>query len=276
LFNSTVLEVGIGLIFCFCAVSLIVSSINEGISSFLKLRGKYLLKSIQTLLNEHSGGGLVLALYQHAGFNPLSNGTESSVHEMDKLPSYVEPRQFALALTEVLQSKAQVPTDLNTAICSIPDKQLRELLTNMYRRAGADVAVFETELANWFDRSMQRLSGAYKRTLQWWTVLIGFTLAALLNIDALHMFQVLWAHPALVNNLSAAQLADASGAFKGLTAGSLPIGWDKSPLYYGTNELLVMMAGWAITASSTLFGAPFWFDLLQKVTNLRGTGPKVQ
>jgi hypothetical protein len=146
----------------------------------------------------------------------------------------------------------------------------------MYRRAGADVAVFETELANWFDRSMQRLSGAYKRTLQWWTVLIGFTLAALLNIDALHMFQVLWAHPALVNNLSAAQLADASGAFKGLTAGSLPIGWDKSPLYYGTNELLVMMAGWAITASSTLFGAPFWFDLLQKVTNLRGTGPKVQ
>ena len=276
MFNSTVLEVGIGLIFCFCAVSLIVSSINEGISSFLQLRGKYLLKSVQTLLNEHTGGGMVLALYQHAGFNPMSSGTESSVHQMHKLPSYVEPRQFALALTEVLQSKAEVATDLNTALCSIPDKQLRELLTNMYRRAGADVAVFETELANWFDRSMQRLSGAYKRTLQWWTVLIGFTLAALMNIDTMHMFQVLWTHPALVSQLSATQLTDVHGAIGGLTAGNLPVGWEKSPLYYNTQELLVMMAGWAITASSTLFGAPFWFDLMQRVVRMRGTGPKVK
>jgi hypothetical protein len=276
LFNSTVLEVGIGLMFCFCAVSLIVSSINEGLSSFLKMRGKYLLNSIQTLLNEPSGGGLVLALYQHAGFNPLSSGTESGVHQMDQLPSYVEPHQFAVALTEILQSRSEAATDLNTAICSIPDKQLRELLGNMYRRAGADVATFEAELAKWFDRSMQRLSGAYKRTLQWWTVLIGFTLAALMNIDALHMFQVLWSHPALVSNLSPAQLADASSAFRGLNAGSLPIGWEKSPLSYEGGQLAIMAAGWAITASSTLFGAPFWFDLLQKVTNLRGTGPKVK
>jgi len=276
LFNSTVLEVGIGLIFCFCAVSLIVSSINEGISSFLQMRGKYLLKSVQTLLNEHSGQGLVLALYQHAGFNPLSNGTEASIKQMPKLPSYVEPRQFALALTEILQAQSETTTDLNTAICRIPDKQLRELLGNIYRRVGADAARFEAEVATWFERSMQRLSGAYKRTLQWWTVLIGFSLAALLNIDALHMFHVLWTHPALVGKLSSAQLVDVNTAINGLTAGSLPIGWEHPVLSYSPADLLQMAGGWMITASSTLFGAPFWFDLLQKVTNLRGTGPKVK
>jgi hypothetical protein len=32
--------------------------------------------------------------------------------------------------------------------------------------------------------------------------------------------------------------------------------------------------GWLITATAALFGAPFWFDLLQQFIRLRGTGPK--
>ena len=35
-------------------------------------------------------------------------------------------------------------------------------------------------------------------------------------------------------------------------------------------KLALMTMGWMVTALSTLFGAPFWFDLLQKATNLRG------
>ncbi len=34
-----------------------------------------------------------------------------------------------------------------------------------------------------------------------------------------------------------------------------------------------MIVGRLLTASAALFGAPFWFDLLQNVTNLHGTGP---
>jgi hypothetical protein len=33
------------------------------------------------------------------------------------------------------------------------------------------------------------------------------------------------------------------------------------------------IVGWVITAFSTLFGAPFWFDLLQTVVRLKGSGP---
>jgi hypothetical protein len=29
-----------------------------------------------------------------------------------------------------------------------------------------------------------------------------------------------------------------------------------------------------ITAATTLFGAPFWFDLLQRAVQMRGTGSK--
>src|SRR4029078_3632217 len=34
-------------------------------------------------------------------------------------------------------------------------------------------------------------------------------------------------------------------------------------------------AGWLITAFAISLGAPFWFDLLNKVTQLRGTGTRV-
>lgn len=45
----------------------------------------------------------------------------------------------------------------------------------------------------------------------------------------------------------------------------LPLGWSTfTPL---------SIFGWIVTAS-VLFGAPFWFDLLQRLVNLRGTGPR--
>jgi hypothetical protein len=31
--------------------------------------------------------------------------------------------------------------------------------------------------------------------------------------------------------------------------------------------------GWVITALATLFGAPFWFDTLQQIIRLKGSGP---
>ncbi len=283
MFNSTVLEVAIGLIFCFCSVSLIVSSVNEGISSFLKLRGKYLLEGLKTLLNDRTGTGLVLDLYNHARLNPGGTGTAAGVEELHGLPSYVDARQFAVALNEVLQAASGTPGDMLAAIEHVPDVQLRGVLRNMYQRAGADLQRFEAEVAYWFNNAMDRLAGDYKRTMQWCALLVGFALAVLMNIDALHLFKVLWAHPALMLQVDTTPLLDAHSALANLNATSLPIGWERPPFTYEDgalawtytfSECAQMAAGWAITASSTLFGSPFWFDLLQKVTHLRGTGPK--
>jgi hypothetical protein len=105
-----------------------------------------------------------------------------------------------------------------------------------------------------------------------------------MNIDALHLFKVLWEHPALMSQVDATQLRDAHSAMQNLTVTSLPIGWERPPFTYAdgvfgwtysASPFAQMAAGWAITASSTLFGSPFWFDLLQRITHLRGTGPKV-
>lgn len=52
----------------------------------------------------------------------------------------------------------------------------------------------------------------------------------------------------------------------------LPIGWSNKK--YTASEILNMITGWIVTILAISLGAPFWFDLLNKVANLRGTGPK--
>jgi hypothetical protein len=60
---------------------------------------------------------------------------------------------------------------------------------------------------------------------------------------------------------------------------TLPVGWphgillDKDRGWIGWDAFGVAFLGWLITALSTLFGAPFWFDLLQTFIRLKGTGP---
>jgi len=34
------------------------------------------------------------------------------------------------------------------------------------------------------------------------------------------------------------------------------------------------LIGWLISGLAVALGAPFWFDLLNKLVNLRGTGPR--
>jgi hypothetical protein len=54
---------------------------------------------------------------------------------------------------------------------------------------------------------------------------------------------------------------------------TLPIGWEAFPPKLSA-DFALQVAGWMITASTALFGAPFWFDLMQRVVRMRGTGAK--
>jgi hypothetical protein len=55
----------------------------------------------------------------------------------------------------------------------------------------------------------------------------------------------------------------------------LPIGW-RNPggvQAYLIEHHIVAVLGWLLTALAASLGAPFWFDLLNKVANLRSAGP---
>jgi hypothetical protein len=101
--------------------------------------------------------------------------------------------------------------------------------------------------------------------------LIALTLAVVLNIDAIHLFSTLWKHPSLVAALPASvSVGGTEQVFNELKV--LPVGWGAAPALDLT--LIRRIFGWLMTASSALFGAPFWFDALQKIVHLRGSGTK--
>lgn len=271
MFGSSVLEVAVGLCFCYASVALIVSTVQEGLASALHLRARTLLDGIKSMLNDPQFNGLARALYAHALVNPHDDGTAGNQCALQAKPSYIEPAHFAIALPDTLQSIPGDYVQLGRDIDALDDPQVRDALQAMYQRAGGDLQLFRQALAGWFDSAMERVSGEYKRRSMLVSVLLSMLLAILFNIDSIHLFRTLWQHPALAAQVLAAPSAIDQRTIDALF--SLPIGWNTFPPVFN-GDFLLQAAGWTMTAASTLFGAPFWFDMLQKVMQLRGTGAK--
>ncbi len=271
--NSTTLEVAIGLVFCYASVALIVSSINEAIASALKLRSKSLLTGVKTLLNDPTFTGLALNLYNHGLVSPHDSGTATDEKALSNKPSYIDSQHFAIALIDSIQTKTGDFIQLGADINAIPDPQIKQLLQGIYARASGKIESVHAELATWFDSSMDRLSGSYKRRSQLCCFIIALVIAALFNIDSFHLFATLWQHPSITAGITPPA---SSKDIPWEMLMSLPIGWtDGTTLSSAASAInFSQSTGWLVTASATLFGAPFWFDLLQKLVRLRGTGNK--
>lgn len=277
MFNSTVLEVAIGLVFCFASVALIASSIYEAISSWLNLRSKTLLSGLSELLNGHTDSGqkLLLSIYNDALAHPAGSGDATELRELRNLPAYIPSKNFALAFIHSIQSSSEALESLEPAIHSIKNDQLKLMLLNLYRKSEGNLNHFQHELAVWFDSGMARVSGAYKKQAQVWCFLIALVVAVGFNIDCVHLFKTLWLHPASVAQLSLSESNDVFKAQAYAQLQILPVGWNGE---FQWSKLLKPSAivGWLVTASATLFGAPFWFDILKTLVRLRGTGRKPQ
>lgn len=271
MFNSSVLEVAIGLTFCYATLALIVSTLQEALASALHLRAHTLLDGIKTMLNDPRFNGMARALYNHALINPHDDGQLTTQGSLKHKPSYIEPLHFAIALIDSIQKIPGKIDDLGRDIDTLRDPQLRRALQGIYLRANGNYQLFQDGIAAWFDSAMARVSGEYKRRSLLVSVLLSFLLAVLFNIDSLHLFKTLWQHPALAAQITAVPTAADRETIDLMFA--LPIGWSRFPPQFDASFVL-QFAGWLITSASALFGAPFWFSTLQRVMQLRGTGAK--
>jgi hypothetical protein len=214
------------------------------------------------------------------------------------------------------------------AALSVISPEVNQTLNALFLHIEEYLTQGETELARarknverWFDDSMDRVSGAFKRYSQTMALLIGFLLALFLNIDSISLTLYLWREPAvrqvLAQNAANFELPqeqleanpeEALQNFRNQFAGlSLPIGWgftrvpslalidSNCQLFpgegqsfgipvigsnlcitppYSNNQanLALKTLGIVITALAARQGAPFWFDILKRAVNLRGTG----
>jgi hypothetical protein len=104
MFGSNSLEVAIGVTFIYLLLSLVCTTINEGIASIINQRGKTLFEGVKNLLNDPNFTGLAQQLYTHglvAGISPRT----TNPNKAKRLPSYMSSQTFALALLDLLASK---------------------------------------------------------------------------------------------------------------------------------------------------------------------------
>jgi len=311
--GSTILDVAIGLIFVFLVMSLIITAVSELIASWLKWRATNLEEGIRKLLQPSSKGGTVAGdltekLYAH----PLVN----SLSKPGGKPSYIPSRTFVVSLLDVLaklnNEAPKAKEDLKGFIDQIPNEDLKRALNTLSEEAGHDLEKLKENIEIWFNNSMDRVSGWYKRRTQLVHVLLGIVFAFGLNVDTFLIGKTLANDSALRDSLvaQAQELAkekpepgtdakkEIQERIKQLGGLGLPIGWSDQPVE-GLREwpgwlpgtkvkshadsditwgalwwqtLRFHIVGWLLTAFAASLGAPFWFDLLNKFMNLRSVG----
>ncbi len=216
MFNSAVLDVAFGMIFVFLAVSLAASAVTEAIAGVFNLRSKTLVQGIKDLLNDQNFDSLAAQIYQHALVNPRNDGTGTTEAALKKnAPSYVQPIQFANALIDILDTGkpttstpsgghpgrmvrgnvASMAAAINYVVPAAANPQINSMLLAIVNRTGGNIALMKDEISAWFDNSMDRLSGFYKRWVQLINFLTALILAGVLNISAIHVAKVLWLQP---------------------------------------------------------------------------------
>jgi hypothetical protein len=267
MFGSTVLEVAVGLTFCYASVALIVSTLQEALATALRMRPRCLLDGIKSMLNDPDFSALAGAVYAHALVNPHASGAPVDPHSPKGKPAYIAPAHFAVALIDSLATIPGNRAQLGRDIDALADPQLRRALQGIYQRAGGDQQMLEAAVAAWFETAMERVSAAYKRRAMMISLLLSLLLAVLFNIDSIHLFRTLWQHPALAAQIHAAPALADPGALQALW--QLPIGWQSFPPQFD-DRFVLRLAGWLLTASTAIFGAPFWFNLMKKSVDVRG------
>ena len=144
--------------------------------------------------------------------------------------------------------------------------------------AGTDLQQLQLNLEAWYNSAMDRVSGWYKRSSQFILLLLGLVMAIALNINSMHIGSMLY-HDRTERDLMVASAQRASSAppmnYQAAAAdiGDLDalIGW-----HLGVGAELQQnggsdAVGWLLTAFAVSFGAPFWFDLLNRLIVIRST-----
>jgi len=329
---SAILEVAIGLAFTFLLLSLITTWVNEWIAQKLRLRGKDLKKAIGNLLKDPPDylkdpkkyledhpeyKPYVESFYNHPLIKSLS---EQKDGEVMHLPSYIPSRTFALVAFDVLfpdenqESLAnKTSAELESLIRMVPHPDTQGALLTFLKSGTTKLESLGSSAEIWFNDTMDRMSGWYKRRASLISLIVGLVLAVGLNVDTFTIADALWREPELRASVTAyvEQHVDeyapkeeeqkdvdipVDDLREALASLELPIGWTTE---YGpkTREMieyaketgqnvylavvvgwLMKLFGWLLTGLAVSQGAPFWFDFMSKFLSVRSSGvvPKVE
>ena len=291
------LQVVIGLVFVLLLLSLLATTVMELLASVMALRGKNLEKALRNMLAYTDKDEKLLTAFKE---NSLYKQMGSKYGKSSRSPSYIKDETFQSILMDIIL-KGEGVDKLEAKIEELPDEDLKNVLKQFLREADNNVDVFRVKVQGWYNNVMDRASGWYRRYTQKILVGVGFLIAVIFNADTLAIYERLESDPdtlqkvvnlaedfvdskdtLAVNAIADPKFEASLDKLKGLVDNQietvrspLGLGW-KNVVWeeVGWWDAVTKAMGWIVTALAVSLGAPFWFDLLRKLVNIRSSGNK--
>lgn len=311
--GSIAIDVALGLVFIYTLYSLFATTLVEVIATIFQTRARFLEKGIKRMLDDDTQPVFAKEFYQM----PLIKYMASGLWKIFNKPAYLKARNFSQAMLQLLKDQSQEGAatldKIRAALEARQDTQTGKYLLNLLNDAENDLEKFKEKLETWYDDTMARVSGWYKRRTSLITFIVGLVLATIFNVDSFQIVNKLSKDPkareqyvqlagqlaadttfandstvrdSLIKNLNTLQLyasqsIDVLGTKRiNCTANTTSTAvmtngksmssrhcWLKALWYSSWDNFW----GCLITAIALSLGAPFWFDLLNKIVKLRGS-----
>lgn len=239
---NSLIQIALALSVLYTLFSLLTSVFNEWVSRCWGIRRKFLHEELDRLL----GAELAARMRSH----PLFKGQRAGAEE-GKDPCYLSPQLFALIFLDLTVDFAPSPTpgypgtvSIKSSLC---DPQSITLAESVIMHS-SNLDAIQARVMKWFELSMEQVSGRYKRAIQIVSVMFAFVICAAANLDTARVAWALYCH-----------------------ANTYPIGWPGN-IPQSSVDFLMRIPGILISTSAVSLGAPFWFDMINKLVNLRQTG----
>src|SRR5215204_428119 len=310
---AIIIQVAIGIIFVWIILAIITSQIQEWVASILAWRANMLESTIVQILGNPT---IKDRVYNH----PLIKGLHTSHGK--RRPASLPQDKFALILFEEVMNSDITIKDAKNAFDKLKKNvatlktmdgrpelkdfavSLDTLLIGIEEKADdANHAITEARMRveSWFNNSMERLTGAYRRRVQIVAIIAGISVSAVLNVDTGAITTTLWRDPlirqavvaqanqlpppetteSIAPNEQARQSASAEAIVKNmndLKALSLPVGWSFKTADTDPNTIddprdfpssgggwVAKILGILLSGMAAAQGAPYWFDLMRKL-----------
>jgi len=224
---------------------------------------------------------------------------------LSNLLNSVRKTQDTVAEIMEIKEDSRIYQQIQETLDSMPESLKRSLyvLAQRAEKGGGDTQEqlerFQKEIEIWFDQSMERASGVYKRNARGVAILLGTAIAVAANADTINMINLLSKDSMLRStvNLYAQQLVEKNAKTKldnlasltkvqqdvdrALDNVALPLGWSEQNRLERDKQgnllwsaFMEKLFGWILSGVAISMGADFWFEALNKIINIRNAGKK--
>jgi hypothetical protein len=304
-----VLGVAIGISVVCLLLSIIASHVQEVWAAFSARRAASLEAALHSMLgNEVANEFFKHPLIQTISFSvPRTRWRRKA--PVESRPTYISSVLFSRVLFATLTEYHSLHgVSLPEVIRRMPPSDLKKRLQAIVVGTANDEQACALAIEQWYDGTMDRINGFYKRNTQWTLLTLGVILAVLCNANLFTITEKLWtsddarvalnATAQMYNCKDGASCADknyedAQRRMASDLANYLPLGYHRVGDYWTglqsqwkrpsprwrialpiLGAWIYQLAGWGLTGVAVSLGAPFWFDAVNKLINLRLAGAK--